>query len=119
MSRLERDYRNAEARGSRFCRRIRAGGEQEGLGSQVGKVKIELLTAVSGIERGSGRGRANRKKGRSHFGAVGKDDGNAVAATDAMIVETDSDRADQLREPAKGQRVTSRSADRRGGGPLS
>ena len=61
--------------------------DDHGAGFEVGEVEAEFVGAVAGIERRGGGGRGDGEEGGGHFGAVGQDDGDGVAAPEAEAVE--------------------------------
>ena len=87
--------------------------DHQRLGIEIGKIEIEFLGAIGGIERRGGGAAGNGDEGRRHFRPVGQHHGDAVAAPDAHGVEACDRALRQFAQVLVRQRGPLRRADGR------
>ena len=63
-------------------RRGRGRGHEEGFCLEVFEVEAEVVKGIAGVEGGRSCRTRNAEKGRSHFRAIGKNDGDAILRAD-------------------------------------
>ena len=100
----ERDQPDAELLRRVQRRRFAAHFDDQRLGVEIAEVELELILPIGGVERRRGRGGGDGKKRGRHLRSVGEDDGDAVAAADAKLVQLGDGAIDERAQGRVGQR---------------